>query len=215
MIIDELTIFTNNTEAQYQFYVNTLNITCIDKTKSSFKLKIGSTLLVFEYSPNVKPCHFAINIPSNKETEALAWLKKRVEIQPFRNKEIVDFINWNAKSIYFYDADKNIVEFIARKNLRTDSDEKFSSQHLLRISEIGMSVFNVNSTFQKLNTIKKIPLYFGNTEWFCVAGDEMGLFIIINQNAKGWMPNNDYAYTSDFKIRGDLNFDFIDGEIIQ
>lgn len=215
MIIDELTIFTNNIEAQYQFYVNKFNIPCIHKTRHVFKLLIGESVLIFEYSEHFKPYHFAINIPSNKEEEALVWLKKKVVVQKFHNEEIVDFINWNAKSIYFYDEDKNVVELIARKNLKIDSYEIFSSKHLLRISEIGMSVNNVNEIFQQLNEIKDTALYFGNTEWFCAAGDELGLFIIIDQNKKGWMPNNDYAHTCDFKLRGSMNFDFVRGKIIQ
>lgn len=213
MIIDELTIFTKNLEAQYQFYVNSLNIPCIDKTKSAFKLEIGNTLLIFEYSLNAKPYHFAINIPSSKETEALAWLKNRVEILTFHNEEIIDFVNWNAKSIYFYDIDKNIVEFIARKNLKIESDEPFSSKQLLRVSEIGMAVTNVEEIYKQINSIKHTPIYFGNTKWFCAAGDELGLFIIIDQNKKGWMPNNDFAYTSDFKLRGNICFDFIGGKL--
>lgn len=214
MRIDELSIFTPNLEAQYQFYVSKLNINCLSKSNTSFKLQIGSSVLNFICEPNAKPYHFAFNIPSNKETEALQWLKSRVEIQKFHDAEIVDFINWNAKSIYFYDADKNVVEFIARKNLKIISDKFFDSNQLLYISEIGMSVSDVQTVFSKINAIKKTPLYFGNLDWFCAAGDEQGLFIIIDQSKKGWMPNNDFAYTCDFKLRGDINFDFVDGKII-
>lgn len=214
MLVDELVIFTNNLEAQYAFYVDTLNISAINKTKSSFSLLIGKSVLTFQYHSYTKPYHFAINIPSNKEEEALVWLKKKVVIQKFHNEEIIDFINWNAKSIYFYDPDKNVVEFIARKNLNINTYDIFSSKQLLRISEIGMSVHNVNEIFVQLNEMQETPLYFGNTEWFCAAGDEYGLFIIIDQSKKGWMPNNDFAYTSDFKLRGTMNFDFVNGEVI-
>lgn len=214
MKINRLVIYTPNLISQTDFYKNVLGVEVISETTTFAELKFGDTILELQYFTEAKPYHFAINIPSNQEHEALAWLKQRVNVLPYQGEELVDFINWNAKSIYFYDRDKNIVELIARKNLNINSNEAFNAKQFLCVSEIGISINNVADIYHRINTIKEVPLYFGNLDWFCAAGDEYGLFIIIDQSKKGWLPNNDYAYTSDFKIRGDVNFDFVNGKII-
>lgn len=214
MRITHLNIYTSKIKEQINFYENILSAEVIDENLNSVTIKIGHTNLTLTYNKDAKPYHFAINIPSNKAEEALTWLKRKTNVLKFHDQEIVDFPAWNAKSIYFYDADKNIVELIARKNLKIEMNEPFSSTQFLSISEIGMSVNNVSQIFEQINEIQQTPLYFGNLEWFCAAGDEQGLFIIIDQDKKGWMPCNDYAYTSDFEIKGDLNFKFINGKIV-
>lgn len=215
MKIRRLVLYTSHLSNQIDFYKNTLGVEIISESEHSAVFKIGATLLEFVLAENTKPYHFAINIPSYKEIEALAWLKERVGILKHNGDELIDFVNWNAKSMYFYDADKNIVELIARKNLDIEAGEKFSAKQFLEISEIGMSVKDVSGTFRRLNDVDEMPLYFGNLDWFCAAGDEHGLCIIINQNKKGWMPTNDYAYTANFKLRGDVNFEFLNGKILK
>lgn len=214
MKINRLILYTANIKAQKDFYSNVLNVQVLQESLNGIELRFGSTILEFRYDDKAKPYHFAINIPSFMEKEALTWLKQRVEIFKHQGEEIVDFVNWNAKSIYFYDTDKNIVELIARRNLNLVFDGEFSSEQFLEISEIGLAVNDVSGVFEHLNLIGEVPLYFGNLDWFCAAGDEHGLCIIINKNKKGWMPANDQVFTADYMVRGDLNFNFINGKII-
>lgn len=214
MQISRLVLYTAHLDNQIDFYKNSLGLEVISKDKDSVEIKIGSTILELIYDKNAKPYHFAINIPSNKEHEALAWLKERVDILKHNGEELIDFINWNAKSMYFYDPDKNIVELIARKNLNIIADEEFDSNQFLEISEIGLAVTDVSGSYRRLNDIEEVELFFGNLDWFCAAGDEHGLCIIINKHKKGWMPSNDEAFTADCMVRGDFNFNFINGEIL-
>lgn len=215
MKIKKLILYTSELSEQTKFYETVLGIPVLHKTDRSVEFKIGTSILVFEYKQSAKPYHFAINIPSNKEHEALAWLKERLTPLPYHGNELVDFVNWNAKSIYFYDADRNIVEFIARKNLHTETSEQFSSQQFLCTSEIGLAVKDVKQAYESIIAIRDVGFYFGNLENFCAAGDEYGLFIIIDKNSKGWMPNDDVAYTSDFVLYGDVSLAFLNGEVIE
>ncbi len=215
MKIKKLILYTSQLAKQIEFYQSVLGLSPIHKTETSFELVIGNTRLIFQYKESATPYHFAINIPSNKEREALEWLKKRLSPLPFQGNELVDFVNLNAKSMYFYDADKNIVEFIARKNLKIEVTETFDKQHLLCVSEIGVSVKNVKETYDSIMAIRDVGFYFGNLEQFCAAGDEHGLFIIIDKQHKDWMPNNDIAHTSDFVLYGDLSIAFLNGEVIE
>tara|TARA_R110001583_G_scaffold114876_1_gene265299 strand:+ start:4508 stop:5161 length:654 start_codon:yes stop_codon:yes gene_type:complete len=215
MKIKELTLFTNNLERQIDFYATVLELPIVNSTPESCSFKIGQSTLVFQYKRDVAPSHFAFNIPSNKENEALKWLKERVEIIPFDEHEIIDFSNWNAKAIYFYDADKNIVEFIARKNLNSNSNLKFSSKSILNISEMGLVTNEIQETFYKLNKIQNIEVFSGDFERFCALGDDNGLFILVNNNLKKWFPTGDFIQQSNFKMKGDFNFEYTNGEIIE
>ena len=213
MVITQLKIYTNRLREQAGFYKNILGLTLTANSENSVEFKIGHSILSLCEKDSATPYHLAINIPSNKAHEALHWLKQRVEILKDAGNELIEFENWNAKAIYFYDADKNIVELIARKNLNIETTEPFDQNQFLGISEIGLSVQNIAETYKSINAIKTTPLYDGNFDRFCAAGDEQGLFIIIDQNKKGWFPCNDFAYTSDFKVSGDINFDFCNGQI--
>ena len=212
MRIEELVIYTKNLNKQIEFYATVLEFPIINSTPETTSFKIGASILTLKYNKKFTPYHYAINIPSNKENEALYWLKERVNILEFDNKEIINFESWNAKAIYFYDLDYNIVEL---KSLNINSEDKFSSKAVLNISEIGIASSNIESTFEKLNTLKPIKIYKGDFEQFCALGNEEGLFIIANNQLRRWFPNGDEIHQSDFIIKGDYNFEFKNGKIIE
>lgn len=214
MKIKQLILYTWHLEEQTTFYKDVLGFPMLEKTDNHVSFQIGTSVLSFHYREISTPYHFAFNIPSNQEKEALMWLKQRVEIlKNDENQELVDFSFWNAKAMYFYDIDKNIVEFIARKNTVAASNTPFRPQSISCISEIGVPVNNIERTFHHLNEIKKLPMYSGDLDRFCAAGDENGLFIIINKEKKKWYPTDDIAYSSYFRMEGDYNIEFTNGKI--
>jgi hypothetical protein len=176
-------------------------------------LKAGFSTLTFIFKEDAKPYHFAFNIPPYAEEPALKWLKGKVEILLFMEKEIVDFENWNAKSIYFYDSSHNVVELIARRNLQVERTDTFDAEAILNISEIGMAADDIQRVYLQLNEIKPLPV-FDTFDAFCAAGDEEGLFIIVDKSRKRWFPANDKVCTADFKITGDYNFVFEGGSVV-
>lgn len=205
MKIKELKIYTADLSKQIDFYESKIGLKLIEKTEFEASVQIGKSILKLIENDQFQPYHFAINIPSNKVEEALNWLKSRVGILKDEKNEIQDFKSWNAKAIYFYDIDKNIVEFIARKNLGNESHEDFGANSLLEISEIGMAVNNIKTTFNTLKQISNIEKYDGGFEKFCAIGTEHGLFICIDKNIKDWFPTGDKAYSSEFEIRFEEN----------
>lgn len=213
MKINELIIYTNKIDEQLAFYVDVLELQLLKRTAQTGSLKIGSSILTFVFKENVTPYHFAFNIPSNRETDALNWLKSRVQILPFEGLEIIDFETWNARAIYFYDKDLNIVEFISRKNVKSHNEMSFSSGSILNISEIGLATNDLEKTYRKINRIQKIDVFDGNFERFCAVGNDDGMFILVNPMLKKWFPTDDEAFESDFGVRGDFNFEFVNGEI--
>ena len=198
MIIKELTLFTNTITKQKQFYKSVLEL---------------EQLVDTPYNIKFKPSHLAFNIPSNAIYDALYWLKMRTK--PIENKGdfVTDFTNWNAKSVYFYDANNNILEFIAREDLNFESDFAFTSNTILSISEIGIATNDIQKLYQVIKSIKPITIFDGNFNNFCALGNHNGLFILVEKRKNYPYPTNDKAVTSDFIITGDYNFSFINDEI--
>lgn len=186
---------------QVDFYSHVLGVKMIKRSDENVFFEFGKSILNIEFRPETTPYHFAINIPANKEDEALEWLKSKVEILRDGINEIQDFDSWNAKAIYFYDKDKNIVELIARKNLNNSSTQKFDTNQFLEISEIGIPTLDIQKEFDQLTSLTGIEIFDGSFERFCAIGDENGLFICINKNVKDWFPTNDKAVSSEFEMR--------------
>ena len=200
MTINELKLYCSDVSKQTDFYAKTIGLEIIEQSDVQTVFRIGQSRLKFVERKDFQPYHFAINIPCNQENEALAWLKQRVEILKDGTRDIQDFKSWNARAIYFYDADKNIVELIARKNLNNQSENLFSAHAWLNLSEIGLAVHAIEPIYNQLIDIVKLGIYDGGFERFCAIGDEQGLFICINKQVKDWYPTSDKAYSSEFAI---------------
>ncbi len=200
MKIEKLALHSNNFPAQFQFYVETLGLELVEKNENSFSLRIGNSMLTFKKSATKCYYHFAFNIPPFQIMEAMEWAQRRVDLLKHEGETILDFPNWNAKAFYFFDADHNIVEFIDRRNIEIKTNNAFSAKNILEISEIGLPVDNIKEAFQKLNLQTGIKKYSGNLETFCAAGDEHGLFIIVNQKTKNWLPTNLPAKAFPFEL---------------
>jgi catechol-2,3-dioxygenase len=218
MRIKKLTLFTSKLNEVKDFYVNTLKLDAIKEESESIEFQIGGSILKFILNENQTPYHFAFNIPCNKIEEAHKWQKENTELISYEHNEIITFESWNARSIFFYDPENNIVEFIARKNLRNQTEKTFSEKSFIGISEIGSPVINIEETFNLLNDKLGLDVYDGNFERFCAAGDEDGLFILIDKNNKKWFPSMDEAYFSEYKVKIENNnsiqyFSYKDGQL--
>ncbi len=191
MNIEKLVLYTANIAETEKFYVAKLGMQLIDKTEDSLNLKAGTTVLQFKHRANSNPFyHFAFNIPHNQVNSALQWcLQKELSMLPFENKNLVDFPNWNAESVYFLDNNGSILEIIARHDLENGSNEPFSAKQLLCVSEIGIVTDDVPSFCTRAIKQFGIPYYEKQrpTPNFSVMGDAEGLFIVVPAKRK-WFP---------------------------
>ena len=201
MRIEFLQIFTSNLQKQKNFYRNVLQLTVNDISERSFQIDAGFSILEFQEKKGATPYHIAFHIPPLQEEKALKWLKHRVLILNSNGDEIVDFPAWKARSIYFYDADNNVLEFISRKDLFPVGSSEFSEHSVLGIAEIGLATGDVSRIFTLLNEKLSLKKFTGDYEKFCATGDDEGLFIVINKNLKDWFPSDDKAFPSEFKIK--------------
>lgn len=218
MVIESLQLYSPNVQTLKSFYQDVLGCPLATEGQNYFELKLGHTLLIFEEHPEATPYHFAINIPSNQIAAAVDWLHERVDILPGPEGDIVDFNSWKAKSVYFYDSDKNIVEFIARERIADYRDDPFDMTQSVGVSEIGIPVSDIKSVYKDLRQLAPFPVFSGSFDVFCAVGDDKGMFIIIDKYKKDWFPSDDKAHSSGFKIRGreyerSFSFEFRNGQL--
>ena len=201
MHLQHLQLRSANIHAQKEFYEQQLGLECQLNNKDTLLVNIGNTQLELQQHPIFYPYHFAINIPYNQIESALHSLQTKLEILSFQGHLIQEFSAWNARAIYFYDADHNIVELIGRKNLNNASNEPFNVDSLLQISEIGWVVEDIETAYAALSKNTVLPIYDGSFDRFCALGDEQGLFICINKNKKKWFPKDDIAHIAPFQLQ--------------
>jgi catechol 2,3-dioxygenase-like lactoylglutathione lyase family enzyme len=194
MQINRVILQTSALKELTAFYNTLMELPADSKNENETTIMTGSTELVFKQMSTADPFyHIAINIPANKIEEAKNWLSARVElvwIDQYKS-DIADFVNWHAKSVYFFDPAGNIVELIARFDLDNKADELFSSAQFLSVSEVGLvikedefdsSVNNLLEQYQLSYFAKQPPL-----PQFRAIGDDEGLFIVVPEN-RNWFP---------------------------
>ena len=204
MRITRLTLYTSDLITIKNFYGEVLSLKIISDEEHEIIFQIGETELIFKESLGGETpfYHFAFNITSNKIEEAIEWMNEKAELLPiFDNNCVADFINWNAKSIYFIDPAGNITELIARFDLNNDTEEKFDSLQILNVSEMGIVTDNVEACRQKL--IEKYKVFdfvkSVNSNTFSAMGDDNGLFIIASEN-RNWYPTKTPSRKFPFEI---------------
>lgn len=200
MKIKELTLLTNKLKEMKDFYKHIVELKIIRESSNSFTVRIGSTDLVFkETESETDPFyHFAMNIPENKLDEAKSWLQKKIILNTEEEEDEAFFKSWNAHAIYFEDPSGNILEFIARHNLKNRIEHHFSAKDILTISEIGIVVDEVIPFVRRLNHIG-IPNWKEDSEGLTPVGGEEGLFIIV-KSGRRWFFSNQNAKFCPFQV---------------
>jgi hypothetical protein len=196
MKIKKLSLQTAYLKTVQEFYSSILELPVRSINEKEITVQVGQTDLVFTETTASEPFyHYAINIPANKIDEAKNWLANKVKllwIEDYKS-DIADFINWHAKSVYFYDPAGNILELIARFDLDNDTAEVFSSKQFLSISEAGLvlaeeqfekEITELQSSYSLSYFDKQPPL-----PKFRAMGDDEGLFIIVPEH-RNWYPTD-------------------------
>jgi catechol 2,3-dioxygenase-like lactoylglutathione lyase family enzyme len=204
MDILEIEIQTDDLLETESFYSNILELKLASKGQNSISFLAGQSILTFIKSNKLKPnYHFAFNIPNNKLDEAIIWATSKLNlIENADNGIVANFESWNAKSIYFYDNNKNILEFIARFDLNNATKKPFDTSSIQSISEIGI----VDDSPIKLadELVEENNLYFfvkgAQSEKFATLGNDNGLFIIVEAN-RNWYPTEQQAKKHYTKIK--------------
>ena len=192
MNIQQLELLTADLQAQKDFYSEILELPA-ELSSADLLVKAGKTEILFKQAPSGfdGAYHFAFNIPENQFHVAKQWISSRIPLLKDKSgKEDFASENWNSVSIYFSDAVGNILEFIARHNLRNAADEDFDSSQILNVSEIGLPSENVVVLANELCTQLGLSVFKQEpNETFTPVGDDNGLFILPIKD-RIWMPDS-------------------------
>lgn len=184
MKIHEIHLQTPSLASVRDFYHGLLGLDFQPGSDDSLVFRTGLSQLRFSENPAAKGIyHFAFNIPANQVAVAQRYLYQRsIRILPTADgEEIVQFPNWHAQSMYFFDPAGNVVEFIARRDLKNEHDRPFGPDSLLQISEIGVVTTDV------LQWRAKALQQYGVGDFdkqpaaadFSALGSDQGLFIVV------------------------------------
>jgi hypothetical protein len=196
MKIKKLILRTVYLQTLREFYSSILELPVQMANQREMVIKIGDSELIFIEVKGSEPVyHFAINIPSNKIEESREWLSRKLKliwIEEYKN-DIAEFVTWRARSVYFFDPAGNILELIARFDLRNEASEMFSSKQFLSISEVGL-VFEKDEFEQRTSALlNDYPLTYFNKQLplpqFRAIGDDEGLFVVVPSD-RNWYPTN-------------------------
>ncbi|WP_297097230.1 hypothetical protein [uncultured Draconibacterium sp.] len=210
MKILSLELPTNNLKQTERYYSDVLELKIHDLSSNSVSYSIGHSVLHFTEKEEAGAYHFAFTIPCNKINEALQWLSSKLDLMKNNAGEyITDFTNWNAESIYFFDNNNNILEFIARHDLQNSSDEPFSGNSILSVSEVGIVSEKPIVLAEQL--INEHGLYYfvkgTKRDDFVVLGDDNGL-VVISGTDRNWYPTNQLAKRQELKMKVQVNNTF-------
>lgn len=178
--------------AQRDFYSRVLELP-VELSADRLELKAGKTTLAFIRAETdfAGAYHFAFNIPENQFPAAKEWLSNRILLlKDESGKDEFTSENWNSNSFYFKDAAGNVLELIARHNLRNAVKRDFDSYQILNVSEIGLSSEDVIGLANELCARLGISVFQQEpNETFTPVGDDNGLLILPVKN-RIWIPNS-------------------------
>ncbi len=175
---------------QTAFYEDKLGLDIVSRTDTKTIISVGWTELTLLKSEKVAPYHYCFLLPSNKLQEAIEWASERLELIHIEKDKVVQhFDTWNADSVYFFDGDGNLAEFIVRHKLDNKSEASFNSSQILCVNEIGLPTSEIKKIGQQISDHLGSTFWKGNTERFGTHGDEEGLILLPNPKIKyTWLP---------------------------
>ena len=193
MNITFLELSAKDLQAQRDYYSNVLGLP-VNLVVEKLDIAVGTTILVFTqaHSDFDGAYHFAFNIPENQFDNAKRWISNRIPLlYDETGKDEFESESWNSNSIYFKDAAGNVLEFIARHNLKNAVSNEFDSSQILNVSEVGLPSEDVIAFADILCTRLGLSVFKqeqpGTT--FTPVGDDNGLFILPIKD-RIWIPNS-------------------------
>src|SRR6266487_5641454 len=208
MNITRLELLAADLQVQKDFYANVLELP-VKLISSGLEVEAGKTDLVFTQAPIDfdGAYHFAFNIPENQFHAAKEWITSRIPLlRDESGKDEFESESWNSQSVYFKDVARNVLEFIARHNLKDAIDEEFDSKQILSISEIGLPSEDVLGFADQLCTQLNLSVFMQlPNETFTPVGDDNGL-LILPIKGRIWIPNSGVpAKLLPVKVKGEAN----------
>jgi len=207
MDIRRLELLSADVEAQKEFYGDVLELP-VRLDSMILEVQAGRSKLLFTHATEFDGAyHFAFNIPTNQFEAAKAWISSRIPLmRDEHGNDEFHFENWNSSSVYFKDPAGNVLEFIARHDLKNEINEEFNSKQILNVSEIGLPSEDVVALADEICKRLDVSVFRQElNESFTPVGDDNGLLIIPVKD-RIWIPNSGVpARLLSVRVEGTLN----------
>ena len=190
-----------------KFYNEVLELPILEEKDNEITIGGGQTPITFiEAQPESgNPFyHVAFNVPENKLLSAYHWQKARTPLSftrpdmrdPQYPNEVRHFRNWNAHSVFFWDPAGNLLEYIARHDLKNGVSGAFTSKDILYASEIAFIVDDVSALALDMQQSLSLDQYRNGSDRFRAIGDERGLLLIMKRG-RNWGHRPEEAKAAD------------------
>jgi catechol-2,3-dioxygenase len=196
----EVALLATDLEEMRRFYCGILGLREVrTEWPGSLDIEAGRTLLTFLPAPGDwrGRYHFAFDVPPDRLDEAAHWLRQRRGLMTGPDgQNRFHSEKWNADNVYFTDPQGNVLELIARRELRQaeaaaqPASRPFTAGDIVAITEIGLAVDSVADAVATLREhMPGIGVYSGaGDDRFAAVGDAHGL-LIVALRGRIWYPN--------------------------
>lgn len=201
MKIQELHLLARDLKAQEDFYGRILGLETEMISPNKLKILSGENVLWYHSSNREFAIyHFAFLIPTGSLESAIDYIEsKGIELLPHQGDKIIHFEN--GRSIYFYDADRNIAELIERPLVDYPPKSEFNITDLIKLNEIGLPCSDPvslgNTLCAEHGILAMNPSSFHDR--FAWVGDHEGVLILV-KNGRHWLPTSTPAGPNPFSV---------------
>lgn len=172
------------------FYADTLGFP-VERAPGALIVETGETLIRFEEAePGTAPYyHVAWAIPENKIEESKDWLTRRTPILTGPDGlEIFHFRYVNRHGFFFADPAGNILEFIARHDLKDGVSSPFRREHIFYVNHAGLVVDDMDEAIGQIRRDLGIELTQDPAPNFATLGDGHRHVTLVTRN-RLWLPD--------------------------
>jgi hypothetical protein len=207
MKILELTLYTNQLENVKKFYSNHFETEISEENNLQFSIQLGWTKLTFIKNNVEHFYHYALMVSKSQFQTNFQWALQNLDVlETEENEYLAYFENWNAQSFYFYDGAGNLAEIIAHDDIDFSSNQEFTSNAILGISEIGLPTTDIKATNFEIETLSGSTFWKGDYERFGTNGSAEGKILLPNYHVKKtWFPTNMEITPTPLKLLVEVN----------
>lgn len=196
-LIENIRLLTSTSlKVMKEFYLTKMRFVLQSESASEITFIAGQSTVTFvkvDKSYGDPWYHFAFNIPENKLLKARDWHLKHTSLIPTPKRardpkypdDVRHFPHWNAHSLFFWDPAGNLLEYIARHDLKNSATGSFTSKDILNISEIAFVVDDQQLEAKTIHNKLGLDVYPKTTDFWWAMGDENGLLLCIPKRLWG------------------------------
>ena len=171
-----------------RFYAQTLGF-ATHRDGEALRVEAGGTVLHVDPAAEGAPSyHIAWAIPEHKFALGKAWLAARTPL--LRTPEGQDefhFRQVNRHACYFADPAGNVLELIARHNLKDAASGPFTLKDVLYVNHVGLVVDDMDAAIEEIRGHLGLELRREPTPHFSQLGDEHRHVVLVTRQ-RLWLP---------------------------